>query len=496
MVGNSVDEKKTLIWVSVLISSTTALKQLLGLCRTKLLAIYLGPVGVGVWGYIQSFVDACQAFSLFGVDRSGIAELVKLDAERERNATFLSMLLIVFLALLVLSGVLVIFESSLSVYIGGELFGGGEAVVYKIIAVLFFYIGTTLISIYLNGTRAYKSMAYLQGLGAILSTFAVGVALYGLYGVVEVIDLYLLWSVVTFSVALSSYFYSAGLGVSVIGAWRRAKDIIQKGRSYWLAQLLTLGTIFLINYIVLDGAGSAGFGFYIAAWALSAMFVTLLLGPLAAGYFPLISRMASDGKDISNVVSWQVGYGFLIAGLVVSVVWVFSADVMSLLYSDEFVEASSSFRLFLIATMLRFIGFPLGYAVLAHSKGRYYFYSQLILNVMYLLLVYSFLGVLSWKYIAICYIFSYLTYVSMLLYFLQKCSGYKLGWGMVRVGLVQILSFLIVVALEELVSGWGLPVLKLIILIALILYFLRVLHIQHEVSVFGLVWSKVRKIVF
>src|SRR4029077_19939913 len=85
------EEKKTygqILKSSALIGGSSALNIAIGIIRTKVMAILLGPAGVGLVGLYSSITDLTQSVAGMGVNSSGVRQIAEAagSGDQERIA--------------------------------------------------------------------------------------------------------------------------------------------------------------------------------------------------------------------------------------------------------------------------------------------------------------------------------------------------------------------------------------------------------------------------
>ena len=102
---------------SALVGASSALEICLRIVRSKVMAILLGPSGVGLFGLYTSIVDLAQTFAGLGVNRSGVREIAQVfrAGESERIARIVSVIRSTSIGLGVAgAGVVALFASGIS----------------------------------------------------------------------------------------------------------------------------------------------------------------------------------------------------------------------------------------------------------------------------------------------------------------------------------------------------------------------------------------------
>jgi PST family polysaccharide transporter len=84
------------------------------------------------------------------------------------------------------------------------------------------------------------------------------------------------------------------------------------------------------------------------------------------------------------LINGQVEIGLLLATPGLLLVMALGPVILQLLYSSEFVAAFELLRWQVFGTFFRVLNWPLGYLMLAQGKGRLFFWTQFLVNVVYL----------------------------------------------------------------------------------------------------------------
>jgi len=67
----------TILKSSVLIGGSTALNVVIGIVRTKLMAVFLGPAGFGLMGVYTSIADMARTLAEMGINSSGVRQIAE-----------------------------------------------------------------------------------------------------------------------------------------------------------------------------------------------------------------------------------------------------------------------------------------------------------------------------------------------------------------------------------------------------------------------------------
>lgn len=413
-------ESRLLAFVTILLGSAQIVKLAVGLLRGKLLAVLFGPTAIALWGLYQSFIDMFQAISLLGVEKGAIQDLSKSsDIKIVSYKALVLYALILFIVLIIL-----LIVNIVSLIIPEE---------YRFISnwafeiSLFFASFNVASMVILNSLQKYKALALTQVIGVILGNSIALILLY--YFGIESIGLAFLG--LNFSLFLFS-FYSVfyileKTSLPKTPAMKIATKFVSLGLPFWFPQILTTGTLLWINIIIESYGGLNLLGNYIAAWAIAGMFSNILFSSLVGGYFPILCKKVASNESVNDLVNWQIEFGVLLFSVGAIIFFLFPMSVITLLYSNEFSEAIDIIRWFIIGSMLRMLGFPLGYAMMAFEKGKLYVIAQVIFNIInigWLIFIFNIGGE---NMLGSNYLLAYVIYVLLLWYWSFNILNLKLS---------------------------------------------------------------------
>ena len=345
---------------SSIVGSAQAINYAIGLVRVKIVALLLGPSGVGLVGLYMSVVGAVQTVAQMGVNDSGVRE-VAAAASKADGAEFtqtavalrricwftglLGWLLAVMFAVPLSKWV---FESPSYAWALAVL---GAAVLFEIIAG-----GQKAL---LQGVRRIGDLARVSIASAVLSTI-VACGVYYFIGARGIIPVLLAVSGIQVAV---SWFFSRRVELADVGqswgeTWRRAKGMIKLGAPFMYGAVLGAGAGLAIRGMVARDLGLDAAGIYQAAWALSGMFGGFVLQAMGTDFFPRLTAASGDDAQANRLINEQVEVGVLLAlppslfAIATSpfLVWTF--------YSARFLEAANMIPWFVLGVFFQVVGWP------------------------------------------------------------------------------------------------------------------------------------------
>jgi O-antigen/teichoic acid export membrane protein len=149
--------------------------------------------------------------------------------------------------------------------------------------------------------------------------------------------------------------------------------------------LMTSGTVLIIRAMIVHKNGLASAGMFDVAWTISVAYVMLVLTTFNTFYLPTLAGTASAVARIILIKQLLRFANLAIVPLVLAVI-VLKPLVVRTLYSAEFVPALSLVRWMLLGDYLKVASWVLAIPMLAFADMKSYFWSELLSNVLLLVL--------------------------------------------------------------------------------------------------------------
>ncbi len=357
---------------SAVIGGSSIMVLAIGILRTKLFAMLLGPAGFGLMAALTSLHDLARSVAELGISRSGVRQIAEAagadDGDRvARVAAVLRRVTFV----LGLAGAVVL--ALMAAPVARVSFGvEGHAGDVQLLAIATFC-----------GVVAGGYGALLQGLRRIGDLAKVGIlsAVIGLLFGVPIVWVYgedgVVLSVIATAAtsAVSSWWYGRRLGMVVpclttreMGA--EVGQLLRLGAAFLISGLLMMAAAYCVRIIVLrfDGIDSAGL--YHAGWTLGGMYVGFILQAMGTDFYPRLVAAAQDSAECNRRVNEQAQVSVLLAGPGVIATLVFAPTIMVWFYSSSFVAASEFLRWVCVGMALRVVTWPMGFIIVAKNRQR------------------------------------------------------------------------------------------------------------------------------
>lgn len=339
---------------------------IISILRGKLVALFLGPQGMGVMSLLQSSSQMVQQVSSVGLNLSAVKEVAGSSDNKQRTIAVVRKLLIV--TSLVGVFIMIVFSRNLS-----QLsFGNSNYSIHYIFLslwLLFITLANGELSL-LQGAQATKRLAFSSVVGSLVGLF-VGVPLYYYFGeegivpalIISSFSLYVFYKIQS----LRQFGRISFLSVRLSKEWILVKNLLSLGIIFMLSVLL--GTIknFMINYYVRTIGSLEDIGLFQAANTLTNQCAGIVFAAMAMDYFPRLSAVSSNNEEVRKLVNNQMEIVILIVTPIVAMLILFAPLIIRILLTNEFYSIIPVIRIMSIGLFLKAVTYPMGY--ISFSKG-------------------------------------------------------------------------------------------------------------------------------
>jgi len=351
---------------------------LISIVRMKVVALLLGPAGVGLMGIYNLIIDLGGSVASMGVASSGVRQISEANGSGDSRRIGMTVVAVKWLsAALAITGALVLI--ALSVPVSWLTFGTdiqAMAIAVLGIGVLFRVVGTAQITI-LQGLRRTRDLA-LANIASTLTGAIATVAFIAWLGEKGIAPGLMLGLAATFATAV---LFSRRVSIAPVSRREAIRDqarpLFRLGFVFMTSALLTTGSAYLIRIIVLHADGVHAAGLYQSAWGIAALYAGFVLQAMGTDFYPRVTEVASNNAEVNRLVNEQARVSLLLAGPGVIATISLAPLVLSIFYSSAFVEAQALLRWICLGMMLRVVAWPMGFIVLAKGAERPFFWTEL-----------------------------------------------------------------------------------------------------------------------
>lgn len=451
---------RRILKTSSITGGSSVISLLIGLIRTKALAVLLGPSGVGLVGLYTGLMSTATTLSNVGIGTVGTRQIAASVAKEDALALAIVRRSMIWGALLLATmGAVSVWQlrEVLAVYVLGSI-EHTEAVGWLALGVAF-SVASASQGALIQGMRRIKDMARLSVYGALLNAI-IGISLIFYWGDSVLWAYVIVGPLVNF---LLGHIFVArlpkvqNLALSAQQLSNQWRLFLRIGIPFMGAGLASTGVQFWIRISVSNELGLDAVGHFQAAWSISMQYIGFVLAAMGADYYPRLTGVIHDKLAASRLVNEQSEIALLLSAPLFIAMMGLVSWLIALLYSNDFLPAVEVLRWQILGDVLKVACWPLGFIILAAGAGKTFFMTQ----ATALLLMGS---IIAWglphfglQITGIAFIACY-AYLLPLNYFLAwRRIGFR--WSATVVKLLLMTLLLCITVLQvSLHTQWGVPV--------------------------------------
>ena len=356
---------------TALIGGSQAISLGFGLLKNKLLAVLLGPAGVGLAGLYSSIPALVGSLSVLGIPVSGVRQIADSAAKNDerRIATTVSAMKTLTWAggLAGMCGIIAFANPISQLTFGNPDHAVGIRIVATVVLIEGF--GARQRSI-LQGMRRIKELSLCQVLGAICGTVI------ALPFIVVLRERGVPWFLMmaSFCTVTVSWWFARQVRIeritlSIKELFSELKGLLIIGIAVVVTGFIGAAIFYLTRLLITNMFDLETVGLYQAACALSLTFSGMVLGAMGTDYYPRLAAVAEDHVSCNRLINEQAEMGMLIMfpGLLATLV--FAPWILKIVYSTAFTAATDVIRWQILGDALKVVSWPLGFIALAKGRG-------------------------------------------------------------------------------------------------------------------------------
>lgn len=414
---------------TAVVGGSQVINILLGIVRTKFLAVLLGPAGIGLMGMYNAITNFTGTVTGLGIGYSSVRRIA-LDNEKGDEEQVARTILTLRRVIMVLGAGGTLLTAALCVPISRLTFGTDEhwGAIAVLSITLFFGAVSGGQAALIQGMRRIADLASLSIIGAFLGTaFSIPmVYLWGKEGIVPFL--------VTVSAMgiLTSWWYARKVPVSPVRlswkeTWGEARGLVSLGLAFMSSSLMASAAFYLIRTLLVRKVGLEGVGLYQAAFTLSTLYIGIILSAMGMDFYPRLAAAADNDEKCTRLVNEQIEVGLLLAAPGIIATLIFTPVVLGIFYSDQFVLAYGVLRWQILGVFLRVICWPMIHIPHAKGNGKVFFLTELAASVVHVALIWGGVSFFGLEGAGMAFFGMYAFYTVIILAVVHSISGFSLS---------------------------------------------------------------------
>lgn len=428
---------------------------LISIAKSKIIAVLLGPAGLGLISIFNSTSELIASFANLGISVSAVKSIA--SAAGPDNKSHQSVLIAVIKKIIWITGILAFLVTvALSPWLSKISFGNSNytfSFALLGLSLLTLQLSTGYLSI-LQGLRQVKLIALSSLIGAILGLL-VSVPLYFYFGADGIVPAVVASSMT--GVITSWYFlnkiHSDKVKVNSFVFKKEGKSLIKLGILISLTSIFPSVTAYIVRLFISNIGSIEDVGLYTAGFAIVGTYVGLVFSAMSIDYYPSLAEIADDNDKCTEKVNQQILVSALILSPILIVLIVFIKEGIVILYSSKFLGIVKMIQWAALGVFFQAFSFCIAYLFLAKGHSKLFFWNEIIPN-MYIL----FFNCICYKIwglegLGLSFLVGYLCYFVQVFIVARHKYGFKFESSIIKICsllfFVMVLTFLSVYFLTD-----------------------------------------------
>lgn len=362
--------------------SGSAISLILNIISIKVIAVLLGPVGVGLFSLLRQIrLTAFTAATLSG--QTALVQGASLRSGEERIEYSRSVLIVYLIGSSIATLILIVFAPLISSYVINQNDISSITLVRLMWIPVILSVLVGYLSSILNVHNALGRLAIVQ------ASIAVAFALLS-YPIAVIVNngiyyAFIVWMGISQAVGVffSAYFLWKDqllfhyMRISAKLSRNSLRHFFSIAGTMSFTGLIGTSSLLLLRSIIIRSEGLSAAGIFDAAWTISLTYVMLILTSFQTYYLPTLTPVQNETQKtilIRNILR----FALLIIVPVIVILVILKPMVITLLYSSEFLPAISVIRWMLIGDYFKVFGWILGMTMIAFADMKYFFLTEVL----------------------------------------------------------------------------------------------------------------------
>jgi O-antigen/teichoic acid export membrane protein len=445
---------KSIFKTTAIFGGTQVFNILINIVRSKFIAVFLGPVGIGINAMLTSTTGVIASLTNFGLATSAVKNIA--EAKATGNQQRIGEVVTVFRSWVWITGLLGFIVALLTAPLLSKLTFGNNQYTWSFALISITLLLTQISAgqgVVLRGMRQIKYMAQSSLLGSLIGLFT-AVPLYYFFKNDGIVPAIILSSVT--ALLLTSY-YARKVKINKVKVdksmlFAEGKEMLRMGFMLSLSGLITLGANYILRIFISRKGSVADVGLYNAGFTMINTYVGLIFTALSTDYYPRLSSVVHDKLKTAKEINQQAETSLLILAPIICFFLTFSGWVVVLLYSDKFIAISSMVHWLALGMFLKASSWAVAFLILAKGDSKVFFWNELFTNAY--LLLFNFIGYHFWGLtgLGISFFCAYLVYLIQIIVLANMRYGFSFNRNFLSIFFTQavlaLLCFLSVIYLD------------------------------------------------
>ena len=364
------------------------LNVLIGLVRTKLVAILLGPSGMGLASLFNTTVGFVSQATNLGLPISAVRQMSELYDRGDQEAINHFVKVIRGWSLLTaLVGMLLCV--AIGPFLSQTTFAWGDHSLHFMllspaVGMMAITGGETAI---LKGMRKLGSIAIIQVL-AVVAALAISVPVYYVFGESGIVPVIVMMAFATMVLTLKQSLKLIPLRLrGAKGMLGEGMEMVRLGVAFTLAAVIGTASEMLIrSYLNVTGDLDV-LGLYNAGYMLTITYAGMVFSAMEADYYPRLSAVQHDIEATNETVNRQMKVSLLLISPMLAALIIALPLLVPMLFSGKFLPVVGMAQVAALAMYMKVLTLPVAYITLARGYSLSYLFLESCYFVVFVVLI-------------------------------------------------------------------------------------------------------------
>jgi PST family polysaccharide transporter len=184
-------------------------------------------------------------------------------------------------------------------------------------------------------------------------------------------------------------------------------------------------------------------------------YIGFLLGSMEVDYLPRLTEAIHRHERATKLVNEQTEMMLLIAGPILLGILTISPWLVQMLYSTSFIPAVEILQWQVLGDILKLIGWPMGFIILAKGRGKLFMATQFHWNAIYLLILWLGIESMGIIILGVGFFVAYIFQVGLLRIVAGRLIGFSFQQKNLYIffSLLLAAGFILIVAREKMLTA-------------------------------------------
>lgn len=448
-------EYRSILKATSLFSGVQVINILVSLVRSKLVALFLGPFGMGLNVMLSSTTSLVSTFTNFGLGTSAVKDVTEAHSKVDKEA--LQSIIVAVKRWMFITGLFgMLAMIALSSFLSVMTFKNKEylfSFCCLSVTILFGQITSGRIVI-LQGTRKLNYLARANVVGSILGLL-ISIPLYVIFGFIGIVPALILTSVVTMIIYIV---YEKKLGIttvhqSISKTFLHGKRMLSIGVYLSFNGMLLVAFSYITRLIIARIGGMEAVGLYNAGFSILSTYVGLIFTAMLTEYYPRLLSVVDVQEQLVENINQQAIVCILILAPIVQVFLVFVEFIIKVLYSSNFIVISGMLHWGILSMYFKAASWAVGFVFVPKGDSKLFLLNEIFANLYMLLL--NYIGYIKYGLdgLGVSMLFGYVIYFIQVLLVCSKKYAFKFQKDFIFIFISQVLISCITFGIMQVIQS-------------------------------------------